>query len=366
MSQTITPRGLDELSADDLALLGDMRDDGPEVAPVTPPATDLPAVTDESSEIELPDEEAPTSRERAPRTETVPHAKFAAAIAERKTAKAAADAAKQEAADEKAARVAAEQKLATETVRINERIALLTALAQQPAQQAPAPLVTPAPVAEEPLPDVNTDPIGHFRAVAERQEKLRLADRAEVESLQGILKGLQDGQKQAREIEDLRNWGTAQEIAFQRQEPAYNVAMDYLRTNRDEELMELGITDPGRRQEVINEDITTIAQTARRDGVNFAERLYKQAVRRGFQKAPPAVVTPAAPVIPPLDAELAAVDRAARIEEGRANATTIGSLGAAPARTMSVEQILNLPDERFLELAQKMREGGRLQDLMGS
>lgn len=364
MSQTTTPRGLDELSADDLALLGDMRDDAPETAPVTPPATDLPAVTDESSEIELPDEEAPTSRERAPRTETVPHAKFAAAIAERKTAKAAADAAKQEAADEKAARVAAEQKLATETVRINERIALLTALAQQPAQQAPAPAVIPA--AEEPLPDVNTDPIGHFRAVAERQEKLRLADRAEMESLQGVLKGLQERQQQTREIEDLRNWGSAQEIAFQRQEPAYNVAMDYLRANRDEELAELGITDPARRQQVINEDITTIAQTARRDGVNFAERLYKQAVRRGFQKAPPAVAAPAAPVIPPLDAELAAVDRAARIEEGRANATTIGSLGAAPARTMSVEQILNLPDERFLELAQKMREGGRLQDLMGS
>lgn len=364
MSQTTTPRGLDELSADDLALLGDMRDDAPETAPVTPPATDLPAVTDESSEIELPEEEAP--RERAPRTETVPHAKFAAALAERKTAKAAADAAEKKLVEADAKRVEAEQKLATETVRINERIALLTALAQQPAQQAPAPVVTPVPVAEEPLPDVNTDPIGHFRAVAERQEKLRLADRAEVESLQGVLKGLQEGQKQAREIEDLRNWGTAQEIAFQRQEPAYNVAMDYLRANRDEELMELGITDPARRQQVINEDITTIAQTARRDGVNFAERLYKQAVRRGFQKAPPAAVTPTAPVIPPLDAELAAVDRAARIEEGRANATTIGSLGAAPARTMSVEQILNLPDERFLELAQKMREGGRLQDLMGS
>lgn len=379
MSQTTTaPRGLDTMSDDDMALLRDMRDDAPDV-PATPPAErDPPAITDESVEIDLPDEDI-TPAKRGSRTETVPHAKFAAAIAERKAAKDAAAVEKtaREAAEklvveaEKRA-VAAEQAQQIEQAKINERIAMLTALAQQSTQQAsaaPAPVV--APVAEEPLPDVNTDPIGHFKALYERQERARVADRAEIEALRGVQSGFQEQERQRREIAELQNWGRAQEAAFMEKEPEYDAAMRFLRRNRHEELADLGVADAAQREAQVADDITRIAIASRKEGVNFAERLYKQAVRRGFAKTAPVAEAAAAPagaavVIPPLDDELAAVDREARAEEGRRNSTTIGTLGSAPPGRMSVERILSLPDEEFQALYQRMKAQGRIQELMGS
>lgn len=378
MSQTTTaPRGLDTMSDDDMALLRDMRDDTPDVPAAPPAERDPPAITDESVEIDLPDEDI-TPTKRGSRTETVPHAKFAAAIAERKAAKDAAAVEKtaREAAEklvveaEKRA-VAAEQAQQIEQAKINERIAMLTALAQQSTQQAPAaPAPVVAPVAEEPLPDRNTDPIGYFEALFSRQEKARVADRAEIEALRGVQSGFQEQENQRRAVAELQNWGRVQEAAFTEKEPAYDAAMRFLRRNRHEELADLGVIDAAQREAQVADDITRIAIASRKEGVNFAERLYKQAVRRGFAKTAPAaeapVATAAAVVIPPLDDELAAVDREARAEEGRRNSTTIGTLGSAPPGKMSVEAILALPDEQWDVMIKRMRAAGRIQEIMGS
>lgn len=346
MSGTIeTPRGLDTLDKDDLALLDAMRDEGPEPERIesTPEAAAEPP--DEPLEIDDSEEAEPA---RPTRT-TVPHAQFHAAREQAKTLK------KQlETAD--AARIAAEQKYATETAVARERIDTLIALAQAPAT-APTPT---APPAEDPLPDVTVDPIGHFQKLAERQAK-------DIDALRGMVRGTQEREQQAQRIQDLRNWGTAQELAFEAQEPAYREAMTYLRKNRHEELQDIGITDPAERERIINNDITQIALKSRSDNANFGERLFKSAVRRGFAKAapPPPPVPPPAPVIPPLDSDVET--RATRQQEARENAVTIGSLGAAPPARMSVEKILNMDDAQFAAVIEKMKDDpAALRNLMGN
>src|ERR1700733_438487 len=143
MSATLeTPRGLDALNAEDEALLREMQqDDAPEPAPVA-------ETTDDPGEIEI---EVPVAEAAAPtpktRSKMVPHEALHESREQTKAEKARADEAEK-------ARVAAETKLATETAKINERLNLLTALAQQPATQ-PAPVAAPV-IEEVPLPDVAT------------------------------------------------------------------------------------------------------------------------------------------------------------------------------------------------------------------
>jgi hypothetical protein len=156
-------------------------------------------------------------------------------------------------------------------------------------------------------------------------------------------------------------------VAFEAQEPSYRDAMTYLRKNRHEELKELGV-DATERERIINNDITQIALKSRADGANFAERLYKSALQRGFAKVEPSPTVPlptvAARIIPPLDSDVEA--RATRQQEARESAITIGSLGAAPPARLSVEKISNMSEAQFAALIEKMKgDPAALRNLMG-
>lgn len=383
------PKGLDKLDASEQALFEAMRaDDGgadlgaPDPAPA-PRAQPKPATTpapapepvDDGGEVLIdidPEPVDPVAGDN--RTRTVPHAQFHAANERRKAAEAKAAAAE-------TARVAAETKLATETARIQERVEILSKLAAMPpAPAAPA----PAPVAPPPIevPDVNVDPVGHFRALAEQQTQRAEQLAQQVKDVTGMVQGLQQGQQQAQQVAEMRNWGVAQEMAFEAREPAYRDAMAFLRQSRHDELEAIGVMDANERERIIGNDVNAIAhralQEARqgRSDANFAERLFKAAQKRGFAKAAPAPpaadpAAVAAAAIPPLDAEIdptppVAVDRATRIAQGRDNATTIGSLGAAPPARLSVEKIANMDERQFAALIKRM-EGNptALRDLMG-
>jgi len=363
MSATLeTPRGLDALNAEDEALLREMQqDDAPEPAPVA-------ETTDDPGEIEI---EVPVAEAAAPtpktRSKMVPHEALHESREQTKAEKARADEAEK-------ARVAAETKLATETAKINERLNLLTALAQQPATQ-PAPVAAPV-IEEVPLPDVATDPIGHFQERFRRSEEARVRDLA-VEAqkrtdLETIVNGLKEGTERERQVRDLQNWGIAQEQAYEAQQAAYRPAMDHLIKTRHQEMEAIGINDPQIRERMIAEDVFRIAAKARQDGANFPDRMYKAALARGFAApaAPPAVAAApaAAALLPPLDAPILPDARAARIEEGRENSITIGSIGAAPAARMSIERILSLPDKEFEALTTRLKAqgGDALKQLMGS
>lgn len=337
MSETTSrpvPKGIDTLDASDRALMAEMRagdsaapeaDPAPLPEPDAAPAAELPAMDDADDHGD----------ERA---KTVPHQ---AMHAERE---------KRRAAEAKLREV--EQKAAVEAARVQERLKLLTEAVS--AATAPPP---PAPAAEPEIPDINVDPVGHFKAQFERTQK-QLAD---VKAMQD---GFQQQTRQQAQVADLRNWAVAQEQAFMQQEPTYQPAMDALKAGRHAELEAIGIADPTERERVILNDITAIAVKARQDGVSFPARLYALAQSRGWQKPAPVEAAAASPAVPAMDAA-PSIDRR---EQGRANSMTIGAVGQAPPPALTPEKIASMPEAQFAAYVEKIRKSdpGALRQLMGA
>lgn len=336
MSGTATievPKGLDKLSADEQKLMDSMRADEaptPEPEP-TPRAAPEPAATPEP-EIE----DDPTVVEPG-QSKTVPHQAFHAERERRKAA-------------EERARVVETEK-AADMARLQERINLITGIAQVATQQPAA-----APVAEE-VPDVNTDPVGHFQAVAAELKRT-------VEEQGAILQGFTQRSQQNNQIMELRNWGAAQEQAFEIQEPSYRAAMDHLGVSRRAQLTAIGVTDPAEQMRIIGSDITNVAARARQEGANFAARLYDLAQQFGFKKE--AVASNGA-VIPPIDA--AAADLIEQKTAARDNATTLSAVnGGGPGPRLSVAEIAKMTEKQFDAFTTKLKEGDpeAFRNLMGA
>ena len=348
MSGTIpVPAGLDALDAADQRLLDSMRDDGGGTAPA-PTEHEAPASV--AAEIEIDpddgvhvDDGAVVDPADPAKIKFVPHAQFHAANERRKAAEA------------KAA--AAELKLATETAKVNARLEMLSAALSAPAQQAS----TAVPEVE--IPDVNIDPVGHFKAQLEQVTR-RAADQ------EAILRGMQERGQQERQFAELRNWGAEQERAFLAKEPAYQDAMKFLESGRNAELEKIGVTDPAERRRILGNDIQQIAIRARQEGADFAERLYGLAEARGFKKAAPVAADPGAVtvggvVVPPLEpAGTPSAAAVARAVAGRENSTTIGSMGAAPGVRLSAARIADMPEAQFAALKDRMNPA-ELRALLG-
>jgi hypothetical protein len=305
MSATMDAPWLEKLDASDNALLDAMRADdaAPRRLPDAPAAAAMPE---------------PGSGESGPYVEVPDDGTFDHLKAEREPD----DADRRVAAAEERLRTV-ERQGAAELARAQERLNILTQLAT-----AQAPAAAPAPI-----PDVDADPIGHFRAVSERSAR-------EVQQLAATVRGMHEGQQRAQQMHALRQWGTNQELAFEAKEPSYRAAMAFLKQSRDEELEALGVTDPAERQRVLANDVSAIAAKAAQDRANFAERLYRTAEKRGW-KAP----------------------NAAPGTKGTNQPAPRG----APAR-LTPEAIANLPDEQFGKLVENMRQRGpsALRALMGA
>lgn len=245
------------------------------------------------------------------------------------------------------------QKDAVERARLEERTRMIAEAVQAATTQPPA---APAPVE---LPDINTDPIGHFKAL----DAIRVQ---EANELKAIIHGFGEQQRQQQEGLQLVNWAKSQERDFGAREPGYLPSTDFLMKNRHDELTSIGITDFDKRQEIISNDLLDIARRSRADGVNFGERLYNLALGRGFKKPEPEA--PKVPEIPPLDAKSDVLpDRAARAEQGRDNSVTIGGMGAPAPRTLTPQQIVDMPEAQFSKLMDSLKAKGpnAIRDLMG-
>lgn len=351
MSATISvPKGIDSMSADDTKLLDAMRaeeapppgSDAPEPTqrrapePQAADAADVADIDDDAGDVGDTAADAPDATGK---TKLVPHAQFHAANERRKVA------------EKKAAE--AELRLATETAKVQTRLDMLQAAMTASAMPAPAAAV------EIELPDVETDPVGHFKAVAAQEKAARL-------ELTAAVRSIQERDQQQRQLGELRNWGAAQERAFQAAEPSYDEAMQFLTQNRHAELEAIGVTDPMQRAQIIGSDVQQIALRARQEGANFAERLFKTAEARGFKKIAPASTgtTIGGVVVPPMEATIDAPAAVTRVNNGRENSTTIGSLGAAPPTRLSVEKIANMGEAEFEALVSKMTKGERI-NLLG-
>lgn len=325
---------IDTLSDEDTALLNDMREDAPPDAPeaVAPDAAEAPDAEDSSDPADETDGAgnviaAPkgSARERVQR-----------AIAAQRAAEARA--------------IKAEQDKAVSDGVVAERLRLLTEAAQAAMPKAADPAAPP----QIEVPDEATDPVGHFKA-------LREIDRRELADMKAVLTGFTEQQNQARAAAEVRAWGAAQEQDFSAKEPTYGEAMAFMMEKRRDQLAAMGIVDPMQQQQIFANDVNAIAHKSRAEGVNFAERLYKLSQSFGYVKKA------ADPVIPPLDAGLDLPDRAARIETGRQNSTTISAAGTPAPRALTPERIAAMSEHEFAAHVEKIKGNpDKLRELLGA
>lgn len=160
-----------------------------------------------------------------------------------------------------------EAKYAHDMSKLNERMAIVAqSLAQGPRPQAQE---QRAPE----LPDINTDPIGHFQAKnAQLEQKLAEVDRFRQQQTQ-----------QGEQVEQLRRVGEAvrnAEVEYTRAVPDYPQAQEHLMKQWMAEADAAGMP----HEQVIRARALEIAAVAGQRGMNPADLAYKLATSRGYAK----------------------------------------------------------------------------------
>lgn len=188
------------------------------------------------------------------------------------------------------------------------------------------------------VPDINTDPVGHFRAKTEALER-ELADtrkwRTDQEQRSAATNNVQRIAQiaQAKEAEYIKS--TA---------PDYNDASTHLRNIRDAQLIAYGITDPMERGNIIAQDAITIAANALSQNKNPADIIYNMAKASGYvakakDEPKPADVGPS---------EIEKVKMAAAGQKAGASLQHING-SAPPVKGVSVSMLNQMSDEEFHE-----------------
>lgn len=118
---------------------------------------------------------------------------------------------------------------------------------------------------------------------------------------------------------------------FSAKTPDFKEAYNFLLSNRNSELQQMGFTDPMQRKTIMQNEEIGIVDQAFRGGVNPAERLYAIAKFRGFKPSTAAVAP-------------------ATLDQEKKNAAATKSLGSVPGSAstkMTAEVLLSLSDEEF-------------------
>lgn len=329
---------MDSMSAEDTALLDQMRADDAGRPPEPPPQSE-PESQPEAVEAEAPVEPA---KERPPLN--VPQQ----ALDKERT--------RRQQVEKELAEF--RTKAAADTARLEGRFQLIQeALAQQqpqPQQQTEAlPEVGPAP-------DMATDPAGYMRWQSGLIERLG----KQVETLESRQRGVQQQTEQERQMGELAQWGRASEQQFHQQQPDYGEAVNHLRTARVAQLNIMGIRDPVMQHNAIQQDVNAMAAVARQQGLSLGQMIYELAKNVGYVPREARTAAPAAPpAVEPQPAPQAPTDaqRLATMQRGQQIATTVGSSGTAPQVAASPQQIANMSDEAFEEMLGKINKmkGGR-------
>lgn len=176
--------------------------------------------------------------------------------------------------------------------RVAQAAQTLTTLAQR---------FAPPPPAEEPLPDVDTDPIGHVSALLRRQD-------AELAALRTAEAQRAQAEQATRVLGALTQHATAAEQRFAAQNPDYAVALAHLHATEHAELEALGVRDPRLRDQEIRRRALTVAAHAAQTGQDPAAIIYGMAKARGYRPAssPAPEAAPRAPARTPRTATSAA------------------------------------------------------------
>jgi len=130
-------------------------------------------------------------------------------------------------------------------------------------------------VNEKPPPDPATDPLGHF----EYQNKSLTKQLGEVTEKLGKFEKTQTEQGQVqRVIETI----SSHEQDFRTQNPDYDAAVTFLKSERREEMKEFGVP-LGQIDAVLSQEILAFANAALAQGKNPAQAAYNMAKRRGYK-----------------------------------------------------------------------------------
>lgn len=206
----------------------------------------------------------------------------------------------------------------------------------------------------EPLPDLNTDPVGYVQALGERQEQ--------------FFRQQQEDQ-QNQQIDSAIN---QDEQTFRSYTPDYDQASDHYVQSRAQEL--LHFYSPQQAQQIMLQEARQMAQEAWQRGIPAAQMVYQMAQARGyrpgtaapqpqaqqmspqgFNNGQPAPVQPAQPGYAPVTTAAAPAQpgitpqqqvQAIRQGQGAARSLSTGAGSAAPAQ-LNAEALLAMSDEEF-------------------
>lgn len=187
---------------------------------------------------------------------------------------------------------------------------------------------------EPQVPDINTDPVGHLKAEADR-------NRAEMEEFKAWRASQGQQTDQARQQAEFVQQYAAKAREFAEKQPDFQAAYTHLWADRNAELNDLGFADPAERQKIIAAEEQGIALRAFRDNVNPAERLYAISKRRGFKGS--------------------AETGAAKIETLRAGTQASRSIagGGVPEQNIGLEAVSKMSDTEFDKYWDRVVAGGR-------
>lgn len=212
-----------------------------------------------------------------------------------------------------------------ENAKLMGRFETLQQLAQrqQPAKQEPT--------AE--VPDINIDPVGHFQALYQQsQQKIADIDK---------WRQSQEANATARNnVQELGRLAQQSEGEFIKTTPDYPDAFQYITKQRDQELQDMGYTDPGQRQQIMQTDALQIAAQALSGKKSPAEVVYKIAQARGYK-------IKEAPLVPVKVSETADGKKIATIAKGQSANTSLGQIGGTSIPEFSAENIAKMSDSEF-------------------
>jgi len=205
--------------------------------------------------------------------------------------------------------------------KLQGRLDMLEQLARQ---------TTQTPTTE--IPDVNVDPVGHFKARAEQQEK-------EIAEVRSFRQQFEQRQQQQNTVQQIAQTVSAQEMAFRKEHADYDEAVNYIREVRGRQLAALGITDPAMQAQHIQNDVFQIANAALQNKGNAAQVAYELAKASGWSpKAKEAEKAPE-PTADEIKVTMAA--------KGQQQGSSIGQVrGAAPAK-IDLAALANMSNEEF-------------------
>lgn len=184
------------------------------------------------------------------------------------------------------------------------------------------------------IPDINLDPVGHFQAKFSQAER-QLAD---------VNKWRQSQEANATAMNNVQQLGRIaqqSEAEFSKTTPDYPEAFQYVKTQRDRELQDMGYSDPGQREQIMQTDALQIAAQALNSKMSPAEVVYKIAKARGYAGKAPA---PAAPV---KASEAPDAKKLATVAKGQAANTSLGQVGGTSIPEFSAESIAKMSDSEF-------------------